>query len=135
MDYFNECRENNYEGCMARALQTLDRKGKPVSGDEYEEDSRSVYLQKVKEFDDGEYDIIGVVEGVGKMAGLAVFTCVTKDGDVFQCKLEGSLESLRKYLEDKTTWRGKKLTVQYQGITNKNHVPRFPVGKAVRDYE
>ena len=89
----------------------------------------------MKEFDEDEFPIVGVKEGVGKMAGLAVFECIAKSGNHFDVKLEGSLEGLRKYITDESTWKGKKLTVQYQGITNKNRVPRFPVGKVVRDYE
>lgn len=133
--YFRHCRDRGYEGCMIRALTISGKKGAKIENDCYEEDTRSYFLLKMKEFDEDEFPIIGTKEGVGKMAGCAVFTCKTKEGNEFDVKMEGSLDGLRKYLYMDALWKGKKLTVQYQGFTNKNHVPRFPVGKVVRDYE
>jgi len=135
-DYFRSCRDRGYEGCMIRALSIVTgKKNVVVENDCYEEDTRSYFLLKMKEFDEDEFPIVATKEGVGKMEGKAVFTCTAKSGNDFDVKLEGSLDNLRKYLVDPSTWQGKKLTVQYQGITNKNKVPRFPVGKVVRDYE
>jgi DNA ligase-1 len=142
--YMEHCLTRGYEGAMARELAAP-----------YEENKRSHFLQKIKKFDEGEFDVVGVYEGVGKMAGLAIFVCSMEKGHptlsraearaladkdfagtkLFGCKMEGSLESLRQYLDDDTTWRGKQLTVKYQGLTSKRKVCRFPVGKAVRDYE
>lgn len=122
LDYFERRRADGYEGAMAR------------NDVPYEEGKRSYGLQKLKEFDEGEFPIVGVEEGVGKMEGLAIFVC--KSGkEEFRCKMEGALDGLRKYLTNKKLWEGKQLTVKYQGFTGKNKVPRFPVGKAVRDYE
>lgn len=112
-----------YEGAMLRNLDSDYR------------NKRSVDLQKIKPFIDDEFPITGVTEGRGKMAGLAIFTCKAKNGNPFEVKLKGELESLRKYIQDEKTWKGKELTVRYQGLTNKERVPRFPVGIAVRDYE
>ena len=140
-DYRQLCQRNGYEGAMARGLAP------------YEEGKRSAQLLKMKEFLEGEFEIAGVYEGVGKMAGLGLFCCsmepVTRyltpeearaavdacKYPYFGCKLEGELEGLRKYLQDESTWKGKKLTVKYFSFTNKNKVPRFPVGKSIRDYE
>jgi DNA ligase-1 len=116
--------KNGYEGAMARNL-----------GSPYEEGKRSYNLQKLKEFLEDDFEIVGVKEGVGKMAGLAIFECKAQNGNLFSVKLEGSLQSLAVYLNDESQWQGKKLTVKYFALTNKNKVPRFPVGKAVRDYE
>jgi DNA ligase 1 len=100
------------------------------------EAKRSYNLQKVKKFDDAEYQIVGISEGRGKLKGhVGAFICKTEDGDEFEAKLEGSLAHLKAYFDRPELWQGKKLTVRYQGITNKNNVPRFPVGVAVRDYE
>jgi ATP-dependent DNA ligase len=122
LEYFEKCRADGYEGAMAR------------NDAPYEEGKRSYGLQKLKEFEDADFDIIGVEEGVGKMQGLAIFVCTTGKEE-FRCKMEGALDGLRKYLTNKKLWEGKKLTVQFQGLTGKNKLPRFPVGKAVRDYE
>lgn len=124
MAYFAECRGKGYEGCMVRSADAP-----------YEEGKRSYHLQKLKEFDDKEYKIVGVERGVGKMADCAIFVCVTEDGTEFRCKMEGKLDDLKKYVDDPSLAIGKMLTTQFQGLTGKSKVPRFPVGKAVRDYE
>jgi len=97
---------------------------------------RSYDLQKVKEFDDGEFDIVDIEEGRGKLSGhVGSFVLKTATGTLFKAKLRGDVDRLKEYFENHKLWIGKKLTVQYQGITGKEEVPRFPVGVAVRDYE
>lgn len=112
-----------YEGAMLRNVES-----------DYAQ-KRSMDLQKMKPFIDDDFLITGVTEGRGKMKGLAIFTCQAKNGNPFEVKLKGELESLRKYMHDETLWKNKKLTVRYFGLTNKEKVPRFPVGIVVRDYE
>ena len=121
--WFNDFKSQGYEGCMVRNAN-----GKYVN-------KRSYDLQKAKEFDDDEFEIIGIEEGRGKLAGHAIFVCRTKDGKEFLAKMSGDTANLKRYFEDHSTWVGKKLTVQYQGITGSAGVPRFPVGIAIRDYE
>ncbi len=120
---FVEFVEEGYEGLMIRNAAS-----------KYEQGKRSYGLQKVKEFVDDEFDIVGVQEGRGAMAGRAIFICKTKNGQEFTCKMEGPLDGLRKYLTNSLLWKNKKLTVKYQNLTE-DGIPRFPVGKAVRDYE
>jgi len=97
---------------------------------------RSYDLQKVKEFDDNEFEIVDIEEGRGKLAGhVGAFILKTAEGILFKAKLRGSVDRLKEYFESPCLWQGKKMTVQYQGITNKEGVPRFPVGIAIRDYE
>jgi DNA ligase-1 len=117
---FGQYRQDGYEGAMCRA-------------DTVYENGRSYGLQKIKEFDDAEYEIIGVEPGRGRMSECAVFVCRADTGE-FKCKMEGSLDSLKSYLSDPTQVIGKQLTVRYQGLTN-GGLPRFPVGVAVRNYE
>lgn len=124
--YFDMCRACEYEGCMARQQDGT-----------YQEGKRSYFLQKLKEMDDNEYRIVDVKEGTGKMAGKAVFICEAPedaDDDTFDCKKDGPLDLLRGYWENPETCVGKLLTVQHQGFT-KYKLPRFPVGKTIRDYE
>lgn len=123
IDYRRTCQEKGYEGAMAR------------NNVPYEIGKRSYSLLKMKEFIEGEFDIIGVEEGIGTMAGCAVFVCKAQNGNPFRCKLEGALSNLRQYIDDESTWKGKKLTIKYFRLTNKNQVPYLPVGKVVRDYE
>lgn len=120
---FEQHVKTGYEGAMLRNVES-----------DYAQ-RRSMDLQKMKPFIDDDFLITGVTEGRGKMAGLAIFTCAAKNGNPFEVKLKGELESLRKYMTDESLWKGKKLTVRYFGLTNKEKVPRFPVGIVVRDYE
>lgn len=123
MNYFDKFRSIGYEGAMMRNMDSL------------YVNKRSADLQKVKEFDSDEFPVVGVEEGRGKLAGHAIFVCKTKEGKEFLAKLKGSTDLLKKYFDDHYLWQGKQLTVKYQGFTNKEKVPRFPVGVAIRDYE
>jgi DNA ligase-1 len=121
MDAFDHFIAQGYEGCMVRNMD-----GKYVN-------KRSYDLQKVKEFDDSEFKIIGIKVGTkGSMAGKAVFTCQLPNGNTFDCKMKGSMDELKKYADDPSLAIGKILTVQFQGYT-KYGIPRFPVGLRFRE--
>lgn len=122
---FKRFLDGGYEGLIIRNTDGL------------YENKRSVNLQKVKEFDDAEFLIVGVNEGRGKLQGtLGAFTCETIDGTRFDVKMMGNQEENAKYLNgDASLWYRRYLTVQYQGITNRNGVPRFPVGVRIREAE
>ena len=113
-----------YEGSMLRNADSL------------YVNKRSADLQKVKEFQDEEFDITGIEEGRGKLAGhVGAFICKMANGGSFSAKMSGETERLRDYFEDHSLWEGKRLTVKFQGLTGKEKVPRFPVGVCIRDYE
>ena len=114
MDAFEQFLARGYEGAVLRNKQGL------------YVNKRSNDLQKIKEFDDDEFLVTGVVEGRGKLQGHAMFRCQCKGGE-FECKLKGKQEELKQYWEDPSLVVGKKLTVQYQGLTAKG-MPRFAVG-------
>jgi len=121
---FRDCISKGYEGAILR--NTFG----------HYEHKRSYNLQKVKEFDTEEFRIIGVEEGRGKLTGhAATFICLTKDDKEFSAKISGPTEELEKYLKRPSSWKGKEATVQFQGYTSANGVPRFPVAIAIRDYE
>lgn len=123
MDAFGRFLAAGYEGAMARNRDGL-----------YQENRRSTDLIKIKEFVDDEFEVVGVEEGRGKLAGCAgAFIYKTKSGAEFKAKLMGELEGLRKYFEDPTLAVGRQLTVRYQGLTKKNGVPRFPVAMRFRE--
>lgn len=96
---------------------------------------KSYDLQKVKEFDDAEFECVGVENGIGKMADKATFVCQMKNRVSFTCKMKGELDELKKFLADPSLVIGKMVTVQYQGLTGKNKVPRFPVALRIREEE
>jgi DNA ligase-1 len=110
-----------YEGLMVRNMA-----GEYVN-------KRSYDLQKVKEFIDEEFVIVGIEEGRGKLEGHGIFVCKTRDGVLFKAKLNGPLANLRLYHDRPEFAVGKLLTVKFQGYTAKNGVPRFPVALRMRE--
>jgi len=112
--------EAGFEGLMVRNAEAKYKNG------------RSADLQKVKLFQDAEYEIIDVEEGRGKMAGKAIFVFKTDTGETFNAKMVGAIEDLAEYFTNKDKYIGKQMTVKYQGITNGN-VPRFPVAMRFRE--
>lgn len=123
MHAYSQFVEEGYEGAIVRnSVGTY-------------ENRRSYNLQKVKQFQDLDYPIVGCVEGRGKLAGHAIFECQTPEGQTFQVKLKGETARLKELYENPSLWQGKLLTVQFQGFSNKNRVPRFPVGLRIREDE
>lgn len=93
---------------------------------------RSYDLQKVKVFADAEYEIVDITEGRGKMAGRAMFHCVTPEGKEFRVKMMGALDDLVHYLDHKDDYIGRELTVKYQKFSA-DGIPIFPVGVRIRE--
>ncbi len=115
--------ELGFEGAMMR------------NGDAMYANKRSYDLQKCKDMVDEEFEIVDFEEGNGRLMGhVGAFWCVMKDGERFKAKPKGKTENLRKFFLDHSLWKGKLLTVQYQGYTPDGK-PRFPVGKTIRNYE
>jgi DNA ligase 1 len=123
MECFERFRDEGYEGAMIRNAHGL-YVGK-----------RSYDLQKIKEFLDAEFGIVGYEEGRGKLTGhIGAFLVQADNGSVFKAKMSGAVEQLKIYFDEHDLWRDKKLVVQYQGLS-KYGVPRFPVGIRLRDDE
>lgn len=120
MEAFERFLAEGYEGAMARNL------------DAPYENKRSYHLQKIKEFDDAEFRITGVVAGKNNTV---IFQCITDEGIAFEATMSGDRESNQKYLQNSKDYLNKSLTVKYQGLTNKSNVPRFPIGLRVREEE
>ena len=117
-----------YEGAIVR-----NRLGK------YKVDGRSADLQKVKLFQEEEFKIVDAFENKGKQAGQCTFMCETSDGTTFGVKPKGTSAEREDYWQQ---WLrgaispGCLLTVSFFTMTTSDHpVPRFPIGKSVRDYE
>lgn len=93
---------------------------------------RSANLQKYKEFEDDEFEVVDVVDGVGKEKGAAVFVCHTKDGQEFKTRPEGTYERRKEVFKDRIDYIGKIITVRYQNLSDTG-IPRFPVGVGLRE--
>ena len=110
-----------YEGTMIRNINS-----------EYKH-ARSFDLLKKKDWFDEEYTIVDIVEGKGKFKGCAVFICIN-ESKTFAVTSPGTVESKRRFWEEKSAYIGREVTVKYQEKTNAG-IPRFPICVGVRDYE
>jgi DNA ligase-1 len=100
----------------------------------YKLNARSADLQKYKEFEDDEFEVIGFTEGEGLEKGLVIWICTTKDGKVFNVRPRGTHEERAELFKKAKNYIGKKLTVRFQELSD-DGIPRFPVGITFRDYE
>lgn len=98
---------------------------------------RSVNLQKVKNFIDEEFLIVGGYTGEGTtFEGCVTFECKAKNGQIFGCVPKGTHEYKKELWKDldKIVKAKIKLTVRYQELSD-GGIPIFPIGVAIRDYE
>lgn len=116
--------DNGHEGIIIRNDCGL------YKGNQY----RSPHLQKLKFKKDAEYEIIGFKEGTGKLKNTVIWRCVTDKGSEFDVTPCGTIAFRTELYTNAKTHVGKLLTVEFQEMTSYG-VPRFPIGKALRDYE
>jgi len=117
-DYF---KKQGYEGAMCRTLDT------PY------EHKRSSSLLKMKDFVDGEFRVVRLEEGRGKLQRhVGAFVCVTEDGVEFGAKGAMPNETLRQAWLEPEKWVGKMMTVKYFGKTADGSL-RFPSALRLRE--
>ena len=100
----------------------------------YDIGHRNNQLLKVKDFVDGEFEILNIIDGGGKFKGAAIFECRATATETFTVVPEGDMEYRRDLYKNRkeilsTT---KYLTVRYQELS-KDGVPIFPVGVSLRE--
>ena len=123
-EFLEKYTKEKYEGLIIRNKSGL-----------YEENTRSIHLQKLKKFIDEEFEIIDyTTPDQGKEVGCVIWICKTKEGKQFSVRPSGNYQERKKLYREAKKYIGKMLTVRYQELTN-GHVPRFPVGVTIRDYE
>lgn len=118
---FAEFVEQGYEGIMLRNVAGL-----------YKENYRSNDLMKYKEFLEAEYPIVDFKEASGRDAGTVIWECETPEGRRFSVRPRGTVEARKQWFRSAKSIVGKQLTVIFQELSEMG-VPRFPVGKAIRD--
>ena len=96
-------------------------------------------LEKVKDYQDSEFEIIGGHEGTGTDAGCIVYRCRTENGGEFDARPRGTVEDRKEMFINLPNDIGKMLTVRYAELSD-DGIPLQPVGipaeaEAVRDYE
>ncbi len=122
-EYFGKFVENGYEGIMLRNM-----------GGNYVQNNRSHDLQKYKEFFESEFKIVGFKEGDGRDKGTVIWICEIPQEPYtqFSVRPKGTIEYRKDLFKNAYKYVNKMLTVIYQELSVYN-VPRFPVGKAIRE--
>lgn len=95
------------------------------------EQKRSSLLLKRKDFEDAEFEIVRIEEGLGNWSGVAkrvVFNL--EDGRECGSGLAGTKENAKQLLEDADEYVGKQVTIQFFTRTP-DGVPRFPIAKVL----
>lgn len=113
--------EEGWEGCVIRDPN------KP-----YKFGGRGSEMIKVKMYQDAEFEITGISEGLREED--MCFTLVTDDGIEFKAKPMGSRELKQQYREDLDNLIGKMATVKFFYLSDEG-TPLQPVLKCIRDYE
>ena len=110
-----------WEGCVARDASKA-----------YKFGSRGSEMIKFKQYQDAEFEITGISEGLREED--MCFTCITDSGIEFKAKPMGSRELKQQYREDIDKLIGKMATVKFFYYSD-DGTPLQPVLKAIRDYE
>jgi ATP-dependent DNA ligase len=118
--------QDGYEGAIIRHSSGI-----------YAQGQRSSDLLKVKEFNENEYKLIGFEYGQRGVEDL-IAVC-EKDDKEFRAKMQGSKAVKQAIVDEHLTndeliTKVLKLTVKHFGYTD-DGLPRFPIGKSIRNYE
>ena len=101
--------------------------GQMVRTDGPYENKRSKHLLKRKEFQDAEFKILDIVEGVGNKSGMAGYMVFKNHKNIeFHSNIKGDREYLKELLKNKKKYIGKSATVKYFNLTPDDEIPRFP---------
>lgn len=121
--YHDKFVTEGYEGAVIRDANEV-----------YKPNGRDRRMQKIKKFSSGEFEILGLVEGLRDED--LCFLMQTKEGCQFKAKPIGDREQKQYYRDNINNIIGKMGTVKYFGFTTtKEPVPNLPVFCAIRDYE
>jgi len=125
--FHDKCVQNGFEGAMLKNINGL-----------YMFQYNSNDLEKVKSFEDDEFEIVGGKEGTGTDDGCIIYRCKTENGLEFDTRPRGTVESRKQMYINLPSDIGKMLTVRYAELSD-DGIPLQPVGvpeaEAVRDYE
>ncbi len=126
--FHDKCVQNGFEGAMLKNKAGI-----------YMFQYNSNDLEKVKDYEDDEFEIVGGKEGTGADEGCIIYRCKTESGGEFDARPRGTQEDRRQMFIDLPSTIGRMLTVRYAELSD-DGIPLQPVGvpaeaEAVRDYE
>ena len=116
--------QDGWEGAVIRLAESVYKPG--VRGNDW---------IKIKVYQDAEYPIIGISEGLREED--MCFILETPNGQQFKCKPMGDREQKQWYRDHIDELKGKLLTIKYfemSGVEG-SEIPQQPIGICVRDYE
>ena len=111
----NKFVEEGYEGAMARLNNSI-----------YIFGHRSSELLKIKSFQDAEFKVKSVENGVGKFSLCAIFVLTTSEGKEFKAVPKATQLEKEEMLRNANDYIGKLATVKFFSLSDDN-VPLFPV--------
>ena len=115
---YEEYMESGYEGQMVRLNEPYEFK-------------RSKHLLKRKEFQDAEFEIIRIEEGLGNWAGYAKkVICKLPDGREFGAGIAGTQAQTKTLLAQADDMVGKEATITFFNLTP-DGIPRFGIAKTI----
>ena len=130
----NKFIQRGFEGAMIRQKSGTYLRGLSRS---IRAAKKKPYLVKYKLMQDEEFEIVSAecCNG-GTQDGAIKLICKLNDATnrTFTIKPDGSVEKNRELYKNRDKLIGKMLTVAYQELTD-DGIPRFPIGKAIRNYE
>ena len=119
-ELYGQFMESGFEGQMIRIDKPYEFK-------------RSATLLKRKEFQDEEYEIVGIYEGNGNKSGMAGYAVMKRpDGVTFRSNIKGSHDFLKQLLPQADSLIGSFATIKYFNLTP-DGIPRFPYLIRLRD--
>ena len=116
--------QDGWEGAVIRLAESV-----------YKPGARGNAWIKIKVYQDAEYPIIGISEGLREED--MCFILETPNGQQFKCKPMGDREQKQWYHDHIDELKGKLLTIKYfemSGVEG-SEIPQQPIGICVRDYE
>jgi ATP-dependent DNA ligase len=125
---------NGYEGVMIKKVAMAKPNDEKHFTSSLYKEGRSANMYKYKLFNDAEGYIIGVVDSNGTEKGCAMLVVCDASGNQFNVRMATTFEQRQLWLQQPELVLGKLVTYKYQDLT-KNGLPRFPIGKSLRDYE
>jgi ATP-dependent DNA ligase len=130
-EYHDKFVKDGYEGVIIRNKDA-----------KYLCEKRSSDLQKYKQFEDDEFEIVGITAATtGRESGAIIFVCKIKnptssDNTTFDVRPRGNIknriEEYKKAQKNPKNYIGKKYTVRYFRLLESN-APEFPTGIIIRE--